>query len=198
MKVLLLVIGLISFLILPIVSMAQSSGQQNPPPEKTQLEQSAKKAADEVNKVEKSILEYNVTGEFSDPTNSTGVFAGRLRLTGFDYQDSHLVAEGQITDGLLTDSKGKVLKRVGEQKVTLPVSNQRASCKELDFQLGPSDVQFTDIKATLKPITFHLDADAPYGKLASSYLCSIGKSISSNLKTASTQLNELIVALTQE
>ena len=123
-------------------------------------------------------------------------FAGTLDITRFSTRNNRLVANG-LMSGVVRDAGGNVTRTISNAPVSIPIAQQRGTCRILHLVLGPLDLDLLGLEIHLSRVVLDITARRGPGRLLGNLLCAIAGLLDRNpipLGLVAQSLNRMIVS----
>ena len=122
---------------------------------------------------------YRVTGTVagseggvSTAARPQGTFEGTFEFLRFAERNGQVVAVG-LLNGVVRDEAGRVVERLVDEVVRLPVGVRQATCEILTLTLGPLDLNLLGLRVQLNRINLRVTAESGPGNLLGNLLCDV-------------------------
>ncbi len=128
-----------------------------------------------------------------------GTFTGTATVQSFALVGRTLTAVSTLS-GTLTDATGRVIGTVTNVPVTFPVNLTGGSCKILELDLGPLNLNLLGLVVDLSAVSLDIVAQQGPGNLLGNLLCAVANLLNSNaagnaLNQVTNLLNQILGAL---
>ena len=111
-------------------------------------------------------------GEISTAARPRGTFEGTFEFLRFAVRDGEVVAVG-LLNGVVRDEAGRVVERLVDEVVRLPVTARQATCEILTLTLGPLDLNLLGLRVQLNRLNLRITAESGPGNLLGNLLCDV-------------------------